>query len=41
MKNYFIILVFFLLVNCSTTNAVVEIQDPNFESMTFDAVTKI
>jgi hypothetical protein len=40
MKNYFIILVFFLLVNCSTTNAVVEIQDPKFESMTFDAVTK-
>jgi hypothetical protein len=40
MKNSFIISVFFLLVNCSTTNAVVEVQDVKFESMTFDAVTK-
>ena len=40
MKNSFIILVFFLLVNCSTSNAVVEVQDVKFESMTFDAVTK-
>ena len=40
MKNSFIILVFFLLVNCSTSNAIVENSNPQFESMTFDAVTK-
>ena len=40
MKNSFIILVFFLLVNCSNSSAVVERPDPQFESMTFDAVTK-
>ena len=40
MKNTFIILFFFLLVNCSTSNAIVESANPQFESMTFDAVTK-
>ena len=40
MKNSFIILVFFLLVNCSNSSALVERPDPQFESMTFDAVTK-
>jgi len=40
MKNTFIILFFSLLVNCSTSNAIVESVNPQFESMTFDAVTK-
>ena len=40
MKNSLIILVFFLLVNCSNSIALVERPDPQFESMTFDAVTK-
>ena len=40
MKNTLIILVFFFLVNCSTSNAIVESANPQFESMTFDAVTK-
>jgi major membrane immunogen (membrane-anchored lipoprotein) len=40
MKNTFTILIFFLLVNCSTSNAIVETVNPQFESMTFDAVTK-
>ena len=40
MKNTFIILVFFLLVNCSTSNAIVKKPVQQFESMTFDAVTK-
>ena len=40
MKNTLTILIFFLLVNCSTSNAIVETVNPQFESMTFDAVTK-
>jgi hypothetical protein len=40
MKNTFIIFVFLVLVNCSTSNAIVESVNPQFESMTFDAVTK-
>ena len=40
MKNTFIIIFFSLLVNCSTSNAIVEKVNPQFESMTFDAVTK-
>jgi uncharacterized protein YcfL len=40
MKKNFILLAFFFLVNCSTSNAIVETSNPQFESMTFDAVTK-
>ena len=40
MKKNFILLAFFFLVNCSTSNAIVESANPQFESMTFDAVTK-
>ena len=40
MRNSFIVLVLFLLVNCSTSNAIVKKPAPQFESMTFDAVTK-
>ncbi len=40
MKNSFIILILFFLVNCSTSNAIVKKPVPQFESMTFDAVTK-
>ena len=40
MRNSFIVLVLFFLVNCSTSNAIVKKPIPQFESMTFDAVTK-
>ena len=40
MKNTFIILLIFLFANCSTSNAIVEITNPKFETMTFDAVSK-
>ena len=40
MKNSYVILIFVLLVNCSNSNAIVEKTDPQFEYMTFDAVTK-
>ena len=40
MRNSFIVLVLFFLVNCSTSNAIVKKTVPQFESMTFDAVTK-
>ena len=40
MRNSFIVLVLFFLVNCSTSNAIVKKTVPKFESMTFDAVTK-
>ena len=40
MRNSFIVLVLFFLVNCSTSNAIVKKPVQQFESMTFDAVTK-
>ena len=40
MKNTFIVLLIFLFVNCSTSNAIVETTNPKFETMTFDAVSK-
>ena len=40
MRNSYIILILFFLVNCTTSNAVVKKPVPQFESMTFDAVTK-
>ena len=40
MRNSFIILILFFLVNCSTSNAIVKKPVLQFESMTFDAVTK-
>ncbi len=40
MKNSFITLLFLMLINCSTTNAIVDTPIPKFETMTFDAVTK-
>ncbi len=40
MRNSFIFLFLFFLVNCSTSNAIVKKPVLQFESMTFDAVTK-
>ncbi|MDB2636312.1 hypothetical protein N9Y54_03790 [Alphaproteobacteria bacterium] len=40
MRNSLIVLVLFFLVNCSTSNAIVKKPIQQFESMTFDAVTK-
>ena len=40
MRNSLIVLVLFFLVNCSTSNAIVKKPVQQFESMTFDAVTK-
>ncbi len=40
MRNSLIFLILFFLVNCSTSNAIVKKPVPQFESMTFDAVTK-
>jgi len=40
VKNTFIVLLIFLFVNCSTSNAIVETTNPKFETMTFDAVSK-
>ena len=40
MRNSLIFLILFFLVNCSTSNAIVKKPVLQFESMTFDAVTK-
>lgn len=40
MKNFLKALLFLFLINCSNTNAVVDTPIPQFETMTFDAVTK-
>jgi hypothetical protein len=40
MKNSLITIFFLFLINCSNTNAIVDTPAPQFETMTFDAVTK-